>query len=78
MKIFVYRLQNFSIFELNENEWIFMKTIFTLSSKIDKKTGKSEIYVRFTGGRKMQLRAESRYKNKRAGRRSAIQYQYQI
>lgn len=46
-------------FALNENEWIFMKTIFTLSSKIDKKTGKSEVYVRFTGGRKMQLRAKT-------------------
>lgn len=36
-----------------------MKTIFTLSSKIDKKTGRSEIYVRFTGGRNMQLRAKT-------------------
>lgn len=36
-----------------------MQTTLTLSSKIDKKTQKSEIFIRFSGGRNIRLRAKS-------------------
>jgi len=36
-----------------------MTTVFLLSTKIDKKTKKSELIVRFSGGRAVRLRAKT-------------------